>query len=440
MTTATDPKVIRKVVTSALIGATIEWYDFFLYGVVAGIVFSKLYFPSDDPLISTLLAYTTFAVGFVTRPLGGVIFGHFGDRVGRKSILVVTLMIMGVSTFLIGLLPTHAQIGVAAPILLLLLRVAQGIGLGGEWGGAVLMAYEYAPKEKRGFYASLPQVGLAIGLFMASGVVALLSWLCTEEQFMAWGWRVAFLISGLMVAVGMYIRLHVKETPEFAAVKARNAETAIPFMDMMRRYPGNVLKGMGARYIDGVFFNVFGVFSISYLTSTLQISRTDALIGVMVAAVVMCFTIPLFGRLSDRMGRSRVYLWGSLITAVSAFPAFWLMAHSGGNVLLIWIAIVVPFGILYAAVYGPEAALFCDLFDAKVRYTGISFVYQFSGIFASGITPIIATALVKTAGGSPWLVCLYVVFAGAVSAWCAWAIGRDGGRQESFASMKPLVR
>ncbi|MBK0113106.1 MULTISPECIES: MFS transporter [unclassified Delftia] len=426
MTTATDPRVIRKVVTSALIGATIEWYDFFLYGVVAGIVFSKLYFPSDDPLISTLLAYTTFAVGFVTRPLGGVIFGHFGDRVGRKSILVVTLMIMGVSTFLIGLLPTHAQIGVAAPILLLLLRVAQGIGLGGEWGGAVLMAYEYAPKEKRGFYASLPQVGLAIGLFMASGVVALLSWLCTEEQFMAWGWRVAFLISGLMVAVGMYIRLHVKETPEFAAVKARNAETAIPFMDMMRRYPGNVLKGMGARYIDGVFFNVFGVFSISYLTSTLQISRTDALIGVMVAAMVMCFTIPLFGRLSDRLGRSRVYLWGSLITAVSAFPAFWLMAHSGGNVLLIWIAIVVPFGILYAAVYGPEAALFCDLFDAKVRYTGISFVYQFSGIFASGITPIIATALVKTAGGSPWLVCLYVVFAGAVSAWCAWAIGRDG--------------
>lgn len=267
---------------------------------------------------------------------------------------------------------------------------------------------------------------------MASGVVALLSWLCTEEQFMAWGWRIAFLISGLMVAVGMYIRLHVKETPEFAAVKARNAETAIPFMDMMRRYPGNVLKGMGARYIDGVFFNVFGVFSISYLTSTLQISRTDALIGVMVAAVVMCFTIPLFGRLSDRLGRSRVYLWGSLITAVSAFPAFWLMAHSGGNVLLIWIAIVVPFGILYAAVYGPEAALFCDLFDAKVRYTGISFVYQFSGIFASGITPIIATALVKTASGSPWLVCLYVVFAGAVSAWCAWAIGRDGAGKRAL--------
>ena len=185
----TDPKVIRRVVTSAVVGATIEWYDFFLYGVIAGIVFSKLYFPSSDPLISTLLAYTTFAVGFVTRPIGGVIFGHFGDKIGRKSMLVITLMIMGVATFLIGLVPTYAQIGIGAPILLLILRIAQGIGLGGEWGGAVLMAYEYAPKEKRGFYASLPPIGLALGLFMASGVVGLLSWLLTDEQFMAWGWR-----------------------------------------------------------------------------------------------------------------------------------------------------------------------------------------------------------------------------------------------------------
>jgi metabolite-proton symporter len=431
-----DTNTVKRVVVASVIGATIEWYDFFLYGVVAGLVFNHLYFPSEDAYVGTLLAYATFAVGFVARPLGGVIFGHFGDKIGRKSMLVLTLTIMGISTVAIGLIPSYASIGIWAPILLLVCRILQGIGLGGEWGGAVLMAYEYAPREKRGFYASLPQVGLAIGLFMASGVVALLSWLCTEEQFMAWGWRIAFLISGLMVAVGMYIRLHVKETPEFAAVKARNAETAIPFMDMLRRYPGNVLKGMGARYIDGVFFNVFGVFSISYLTSTLQISRTDALIGVMIAAVVMCASIPFFGRMSDRLGRTRVYLWGSLITAVSAFPAFWLMAQSGGNVLLVWIAIVVPFGILYAAVYGPEAALFCDLFDAKVRYTGISFVYQFSGIFASGITPIIATALVKTAGGSPWLVCLYVVFAGAVSAGCAWAIGRERLQAPVFQTTK----
>ncbi|MGJ7521896.1 MFS transporter [Variovorax sp. LT1P1] len=420
-----DEKAIRKVVISALVGATIEWYDFFLYGVVAGIVFSKLYFPGSDPVVSTLLAYTTFAVGFVTRPLGGVIFGHFGDKIGRKSMLVITLMIMGVATFLIGLVPTYAQIGIAAPLLLLLLRVAQGIGLGGEWGGAVLMAYEYAPKEKRGFYASLPQIGLAIGLCLASGVVALLSWLLTDEQFMSWGWRIAFLISGVMVLVGMYIRLHVQETPEFAAVKARNAEARIPFMDMIRRYPGNVLKGMGARYIDGVFFNIFGVFSINYLTNTIKISRTEALLGVMAAAVVMCFTIPFFGRLSDRMGRTKVFMWGSIITALAAFPGFWLMMHSNGNMFMIWLAIIVPFGILYASVYGPEAALFCDLFDAKVRYTGISFVYQFSGIFASGITPIIATALLKSGGGEPWQICMYVLFAGLVSAWCAWLIGRS---------------
>ena len=423
-----DERTIRRVVTSALVGATIEWYDFFLYGVVAGIVFNKLYFPGTDPVVATLLAYTTFAVGFVTRPLGGVIFGHFGDRIGRKTMLVITLMIMGVATFLIGLVPTYAQIGVAAPLLLLFLRILQGIGLGGEWGGAVLMAYEYAPPGKRGFYASLPQIGLAIGLCMASGVVALLSSLLTDAQFLSWGWRVAFLISGVLVVVGMWIRLNVQETPEFAAVKAKNAELAIPFMDMIRRYPANVLKGMGARYIDGVFFNIFAVFSIGYLVSTVKISRTEALLGVMAAALVMIFTIPFFGKLSDRYGRPKVFMWGSLALAVAAFPAFWLMTHSGGNVLLVWLSIVVPFGLIYPAVYGPEAALFCDLFDAKVRYTGISFVYQFSGIFASGITPIVATALLKSGGGEPWQICMYVAFAGVVSAICAAMIGSAAGR------------
>ncbi|GBG55823.1 MFS transporter [Sporomusaceae bacterium FL31] len=210
---------VKRVVSASLIGATIEWYDFFLYGVVAGIVFNKLYFPASDPLVATLLAYATFAVGFITRPLGGVIFGHFGDKIGRKSMLVLTLMIMGISTVLIGLVPTYEQIGVWAPILLLLLRIFQGIGLGGEWGGAVLMAFEYAPKEKRGFYASLPQIGLSIGLCLASGVVALLSYTLTDAQFMAWGWRLAFILSIVLVAVGTWIRLNVMETPDFQNVK-----------------------------------------------------------------------------------------------------------------------------------------------------------------------------------------------------------------------------
>ncbi|WP_432261004.1 MFS transporter [Cupriavidus sp. TMH.W2] len=436
--TSPNEQAIRKVALASVIGATIEWYDFFLYGVAAGLVFNKLYFPGTDPLVATMLAYTTFAVGFVTRPLGGVIFGHFGDKVGRKSMLVITLMIMGVSTFLIGLVPTYDSIGILAPVLLLVLRVLQGIGLGGEWGGAVLMAYEYAPPGKKGFYASLPQIGLAIGLCLASGVVALLSLTLTDAQFLAWGWRVAFLISAGMVFVGMYIRLNVKETPEFAVIKQRNAETQIPFVDMMRRYPGNILKGMGARYIDGVFFNIFGVFSITYLTQTIHISRTEALVGVMAAAIAMCFFIPFFGHLSDRIGRTRVYFWGSLITALSAFPAFWLMLNSGGNTMLLWLSIVVPFGILYAAVYGPEAALFCELFDARVRYTGISFVYQFSGIFASGITPIIATALLKSGGGKPWQICAYVAFAGLVSALSVALIGRGEGSGAPHESGMPL--
>ena len=412
---------LRRVVLSSLIGATIEWYDFFLYGVVAGIVFNKLYFPPGDPLVGTLLAYTTFAVGFVTRPLGGVIFGHFGDRIGRKSVLITTLMIMGVATFLIGLIPTYAQIGVWAPILLLLLRVFQGIGLGGEWGGAVLMTFENAPPAKRGFYASIPQIGLAIGLCLASGLVALLSSTLSDADFLAWGWRVAFMVSVVMVAVGLYIRLKVLETPEFEDLKARNAQSKLPFADMIQQYPRNVLLGMGARYIDGVFFNILGVFVIGYLANTLKIPRTTALLGVSLAALVMIATIPFFGALSDRVGRRRTYAIGSIVTALSSFAAFHLMTPTAPTIQ-IWLAIIVPFGVLYASVYGPEAALFCELFDPRVRYTGISFVYQFSGIFASGITPLVATALLAQGNGTPWLICGYVLFAGIVSAVCAVAI------------------
>jgi MFS family permease len=226
----------------------------------------------------------------------------------------------------------------------------------------------------------------------------------------------------------MYIRLTVKETPEFEAIKERNLAAKLPFVELIKLYPGNVLKGMGARYIDGVFFNIFSVFSISYITSTLKLPRTDALLAVMAGAVVLCFTIPLFGHLSDRIGRRRVYFWGSLVTAVSSFPAFWMLTHatSGSDPLLL-LSIIIPFGVLYAMVYGPEAALFCDLFDARVRYSGISFVYQFSGIFASGITPIVATALLRSGGGSPWLICWYVVFAGVVSAISVALIKSDAG-------------
>lgn len=433
-----DSHMVRRVVFASVIGATVEWYDFFLYGVVAGIVFNKLYFPGSDPLVSTLLAYSTFAVGFVTRPVGGVLFGHFGDRVGRKSALILTLIIIGVSTAGVAFVPTYAQIGVWAPILLLTLRVLQGIGLGGEWGGAVLMAYEYAPPEKRGLYASLPQIGLSIGLCLASGMVALVSHVLTAEAFFAWGWRIAFGASLALVLIGLYIRLKVMETPEFVALKRNRREARVPFAEMMANYRRELVLGMGARYIDGVFFNVFAVFSIGYLTQHIKMDRTDALLGVMMAALVMCFFIPLFGSLSDRAGRARVYMWGSLICGASIYPAFWLIENHAGSTLMIWLAIIIPFGIFYAMVYGPEAALFSDLFDASVRYTGISFVYQFSGIFASGLTPIVATALWKLSGGQWWPVAAYVLFSALVSAYSAYAIGQRRSRQVSSGSEQAI--
>lgn len=422
-----DPR-IKKVVVSSLIGATIEWYDFFLYGVVAGIVFNKLYFPSSDPTVSTLLAYVTFAVGFFTRPIGGIVFGHFGDKIGRKNMLVMTMLIMGFSTVGVAFVPTYAQIGIWAPIILLLLRVVQGLGLGGEWGGSVLMVYEYAPPSLRGFFASFPQIGLSIGLFISSGVVGLLSILLNDAQFMAYGWRIAFALSFILVIAGTWIRKHLADTPQFEKVKAEQGVAKIPFVEMWHKHTGNIIAGMGARYIDGVFFNVFGVFSITYLTQTVKVDRSAALLGVCLAAVVMCFFIPLFGYLSDRWGRQKVYAIASLICGASAFPSFYFMGH-GGSDLVIWLAIIIPFGIFYAAVYGPEAALFSELFDAKVRYTGVSFVYQFSGIFASGITPIIATALLKAANGSARYLCDYVLFAAVVSALSAWWIKAHKNQQ-----------
>ncbi|RDW18871.1 MFS transporter [Oceanobacillus chungangensis] len=414
--TIPDKKMLRRVVASSLIGSTIEWYDFFLYGVVAGIVFNQLYFPTGNLFVSTMLAFGTFAAGFVVRPIGGIIFGHFGDKIGRKSMLVLSLTIMGISTALMAFLPTFGQIGIIAPISLVLLRMIQGLALGGEWGGAVLMTFEHAPEKKRGLYASLPQIGLAIGLLLASGVVGLLSLLLAEDQFLQWGWRIAFAISALLVFLGLWIRLNVDESPEFKKFKEEKEDSGIPIKEMWRGNVGNIIAGMGARYIDGVFFNIMGVFSITYLTQNMDISQNVALLGVSAAAFVMCFFIPIFGYISDRFGRTRTYWYGSLVTGFSAIPAFWFMSNSGSSTVVIWLSIIIPLGIFYAAVYGPEAALFSELFDAKVRYTGISFVYQFSGIFASGLTPMVATYLLSLSDGFPTYLVLYVIFAGILSA------------------------
>ena len=437
MTSAAKPSLlsdaeIRKVAFASAIGTTIEWYDFFLYNTFSALVFNKLFFPSFDPLVGTMLAFTTALVGFIARPVAGVVFGHFGDRLGRKKMLILTLLIMGIGTFLIGLLPTYDSIGVWAPILLLLLRICQGVGVGGEWGGAVLMAVEHSPTGQRGYYGSWPQIGVPAGLALATGVVALLTQL-PGDAFLQGAWRIAFLISLVLVIIGIYIRLKIMETPAFQQVQATKTVSHVPFLDLMRHHWKQVLLGMGCRYIEGVTFNMYGVFVIAYIVNTLKMPRTTALLAVTAASVVMIFFLPVFGRLSDRLGRRRVFGVAAAITGLLAFPAFWVMSTAAGNGIIVALAIIIPFGIVYAAVYGPIAALFAELFDTRVRYSGISFVYQFSGIFASGLTPIIATALLAEGNGQPWLIAGYMLIVGAISTASAYAI-KETAHTEMVAS------
>jgi len=428
---------IAKIAFASAIGTTIEWYDFFLYGVVTPLVLNKLFFPNFDPVAETLLAYTTFFVGFLSRPIGGIIFGHYGDRIGRRTVLVLTVLIMGVATFLIGLLPTYDRIGIWAPLMLLALRIFQGLGIGGEWGGAVLMAVEHSPVDRRGFYGSWPQIGVPAGLLLSAGVVYLLSFL-SESDFISWGWRVAFLVSAVLVAVGLYIRLTIMETPAFAQLQAMQKVVQVPFVELIRVQGKNTLLGLGARYIEGVTFNVYGVFIIGYLAGTLQLPRQTALAGVMIASAIMIVMLPIYGNLSDRIGRRRLFALAGLLIGVLTFPSFWLMETK--SPLLVWLAILIPFALVYPAVYGPQAALFAELFDTRVRYTGISFVYQFSGIFASGLTPLIATALLPLGGNKPWLICLYVLVVSIISALSVFAMTethqRDITRDDS-AGLQP---
>jgi len=427
---------IQAIAFASAIGTTIEWYDFFLFGVVTPLVLNKLFFPNFDPLVGTLLAYTTFFVGFISRPIGGVIFGHYGDRVGRKTVLIMTVLIMGVATFLIGLLPTYASVGIWAPILLLVLRIFQGIGIGGEWGGAVLLAVEHSPSGNRGFYGSWPQIGVPAGLLLSAGVVYLLSFL-GDAEFLAWGWRVAFLLSAVLVVIGLYIRLRILETPAFSRLQETKKVVSVPVVELFRTHGKNTLLGLGARYIEGVTFNIYGVFLVGYLTGTLHVSRQTALAGVMISSAIMIIMLPIFGNLSDRVGRRRLFGAAGLLIGVLTFGAFWLMGTK--DPLLIWIAITIPFAFVYPAVYGPQAALFSELFDTRVRYTGISFVYQFSGIFASGLTPIIATALLPAGGGKPWLICLYVLAVSMVSALSVYLMKESHKRDMTKDEIPTLI-
>src|SRR4051812_18154188 len=349
---------IQKVALASAIGATIEWYDFFVYGTAAGLIFNKLFFTSLDPVAGTLAAYASFAAGFVARPLGGIIFGHFGDKIGRKTMLVMTLLIMGIATFIIGLLPTYDSIGIWAPILLLTLRIFQGIGVGGEWGGAVLMAVEHSPEDRRGYWGGWAQIGGAAGLTLGTGVFALLS-LLPEEQFYAWGWRIAFLLSIVLVAVGLYIRLKIAETPTFSEVKEMEEEAQRPFVELMRTQPKEVLLGMGTRFAEGVCFNMYGVFAVTYLVSYQGLSNTIALTGVLIGAAIAMCLVTIFGRLTDRFGRRPIFGAGVVLFGLSAFPAFWLFDTR--TPVLICLALAVALGIAYPMMHGPQASFYSEL-------------------------------------------------------------------------------
>ena len=393
---ARDLRSIRPVILASFIGTTIEWYDFFLYGTAAALVFNRLFFPNVDPLIGTLSSFGTFAVGFVARPFGGMVFGHYGDRLGRKAMLVYSLVIMGVATFLIGLLPTYDSIGVWAPVLLVVLRCAQGIGVGGEWGGAVLMAVEHSPAGRRGLSGAWPQMGVPAGLFLSTVVFAITSTQMTDEQFLAWGWRLPFLVSIALIAVGLFIRLKIMETPAFTDLAQTGRREARPIVTAIRTHRRSLLLAMGMRVAENGLFYVYTVFVLSYGPAELGVSRNAMLTGVTLAALGGLFAIPFYGALSDRIGRRPVYLFGAGFSLLYALPFFMLLETRSAGV--IWLAIVIGVAVGHNAMYGPQAAYFSELFGASVRYSGASIAYQLASVASGGLAPFVATALLAWQG------------------------------------------
>ncbi|MBI4626416.1 MAG: MHS family MFS transporter [Verrucomicrobia bacterium] len=408
------PDSIRRVVVASFIGTAIEWYDFFLYGTAAALVFNRLFFPNFAPLVGTMAAFATYAVGFFARPLGGIVFGHFGDRVGRKSMLVTTLVMMGLATFFIGVLPTYEQAGVVAPLLLVLLRFVQGLGVGGEWGGAVLMVVEHANKGRRGLYASWVQAGVPVGMLLATGIFQAFASL-PEREFLAWGWRVPFLLGIVLTGIGFFIRLKIMESPIFEQAKSLRPAPKLPLLEVIRTHPKNILLAMGARVAENGCFYIFTVWVLSYATQQLGMARTTLLNGVLLGSAVQLVAIPLFGRWSDSVGRKPVYLGGAAFLLLMAFPFFWLVETR--SIALVWLAIVAGM-IGHAAMYGPQAAFFSELFGTRTRYTGASLGYQLAAPFAGGLAPLIASALLGWSGGRPWPIAVYLIGMAAVTIGC----------------------
>jgi metabolite-proton symporter len=418
--TNVDPHTQRRALTEAVIastiGTTIEWYDFFLYGTAAAVVFPELFFPHQSNFRGLILSLLTFAAGFVTRPIGGVIFGYLGDRVGRKSTLVATLILMGLSTMLVGLMPTYQQIGVAAPLLLTLLRAIQGIGVGGEWGGAVLLALESGHRGKRGFYTSWPQAGVPLGLLAANGVFELVRRLMQEEAFLAWGWRLPFLFSGVLIAVGLLIRLRILETPLFRQLEATKQVARTPVTETIRRHWRDVLLAAGTRLSENACFYLFSVYVLAYNKTVLHLDDSVFFVAINVAAAVEFFTIPLWGVLSDYWSRKAVYSCGCLFLIAFALPYYALLQTR--ELLWINLATILALAGGHAILYGVQGSLIPELFNTRVRYTGASIGYQLASPIAGGLSPVLAVWLVAIFPDQFWPLALYIILISIVSLVC----------------------
>jgi len=411
---------LRRAVVASTIGTAIEWYDFFLYSTVTGLVFAKLFFPNSDPLVGTLEAFAVYAVGFVARPIGAAIFGHYGDRIGRKATLIATLMLMGIATFLVAFVPTYESIGVWGAVILTVLRFVQGIGVGGEWGGSVLLSMEWSrTHDHRGFIASWPQFGVPCGLFLANLAVLAFSQMSGEE-FLAWGWRLPFALSIVLVAVGLYIRLGILETPTFTRLQEAERLERAPVPAVLRGHAKEILLSAFARMAEQAPFYIFTAFVFAYAVNTLKVPRDFILTAVLAAAVLSFVTIPLFGHVSDRVGRKKTYMFGAALTGVFGFLYFAML--DTGSYALIFLAIVLSL-IPHDIMYGPQAALIAELFPGRLRYSGASLGYQLASVIAGGPAPLIATWLFATYG-TPYAIAAYIL-ACAIISFIATALMRD---------------
>jgi metabolite-proton symporter len=425
----------RKVAFASLVGTTIEWYDFFIFGTAAALVFNEVFFPAVDPFTGTLAAFGSFAVGFIARPFGGALFAHFGDRVGRKPMLVWSLLLMGAATLLMGLLPGYAAIGIWAPVLLVILRFAQGLGVGGEWGGAALMAVEHAPDHRRGFYGSWPQVGVPAGLLLGTAAFAVLSATLSDEAFLAWGWRVPFLLSAVLIAVGLWIRLTVSESPVFQETLDAKSASRMPVLEALRTYPKEIALAAGSFVATHSTFYVGSVWLISYATTELDYERTSILNA---NAALSASDIPMilaFGLLSDYVGRRRMFMVGMGVLALFAVPYFALVGT--GNIWLFLLGGLVVQA-CRSSVYGPQSAYFAEQFSTRMRYSGSSLAYQLAAIFG-GFAPLICTALVG-ATGSLYAVAGYVIVLALISLACSYFMTETLQRTLRTEEMTPTTR